>query len=223
MMRAGYLDNLRGIAVIMMIIFHASYDMRMLGMVQWDFSQGFWWVWPRVIAFTFLFCVGLSLNYTHVPKINWQSLKKRTFQIGGGALIISLGSYYFAPNQWVYFGTLHCILAGSFFGALVVNKRPMAWSLMFLIIFFQYAAGYDIKWLSSLLQRPSLDFIPIYPWFWAVLLGIVIGPYLSKSRQLTEMRSPPFLRVLATHSLKIYLLHQPIIFGTLWIINALNS
>jgi len=65
-----------------------------------------------------------------------------------------------------------------------------------------------------------MDFIPIYPWFWAVLLGILSGPYLSKNRQLGSFKAPIFLKFLGTHSLKIYLIHQPIIYGTLWVISS---
>ena len=220
-MRAGFLDSLRGIAVIWMVIFHTCYDMRMLGMIDWNFSQGFWFAFPRVIAFTFLFCVGMSLNYTHQLKINWKSLGKRSLKLGGAALIISVSTYFMYPQQWIYFGTLHCILVGSILGALFVNQKALALGLMSLILILQYGLNYDIKWVSSILQRPSMDFIPIYPWFWAILLGILVGPYLSKNRHVGAIQAPAALKFLGTHSLKIYLLHQPIIFGTLWVISAL--
>ena len=110
-MRSGYLDALRGIAVVWMIIFHSAYDLRMLGFVDWNFSQGFWWAFPRVIAWTFLFCVGVSLNFTHSGKINWDNLKKRSFKLAAAAFIISASTYVIFPQQWIFFGTLHCILS----------------------------------------------------------------------------------------------------------------
>lgn len=219
-MRAGYLDALRGTAVIWMIIFHSCYDMHMLGMVGWDFSHGFWFAFPRVIAFTFLFCVGLSLNFIHTPFINWSNLRKRTLKLGISAAAVSLVSYFIFPQLWIYFGTLHCILFGSIFGALVVNHRKLALALLISILILQYAVGYDIKWVSSMLEKPSMDFIPIYPWFWAVLLGILSGPYLSKFEQLRTFRTPPLLKYLGTNSLMIYLIHQPLIYGTLWVISS---
>ena len=218
-MRAYYLDALRAVAVIWMVIFHTSYDLRMFNYVQWDFSQGFWYAFPRLIAFTFLFCVGISLNYTHTPKINWKALKNRTIKLGAAALAVSIGTYFMFPTQWIYFGTLHCILAGSILGALVVNHRKVAGSLLVIILILQYGLNYDIKWVSSILQRPSMDFIPIYPWFWAILLGIILGPYLSRIRLLQIVKPNKFINFLGQHSLKIYLLHQPVIFGVIWIMN----
>lgn len=221
-MRNGFLDALRGLAVAWMIIFHSAYDMRMFGFVNWNFSEGFWWGFPRVIAFTFLFCVGFSLNYVHAPKINWQSLKNRSLKLAVCAIIISLSTWFMFPQQWIFFGTLHCILVGSIIGALLVNHRQFTALLCLGIVVAQYGLGYDIKWVSSIIQKPSMDFIPIYPWIWVILAGILLGPYLSKFRQLRELPVPGFLRFLGTHSLKIYLIHQPLIFGSLWLINALR-
>jgi uncharacterized membrane protein len=221
-MRAGYLDALRGLAVIWMIIFHASYDLRMFNYVMWDFSNGFWYAFPRVIAFTFLFCVGVSLTFTHKNQINWTQLKKRSLKLGLAALAVSIGTYIVFPQQWIYFGTLHCIFTGSILGALVVNRRKLAAGLLVAILVLQYALDYDIHWVSSILQRPSMDFIPIYPWFWGILLGILSAPYLSRNRWLSEIKSGKVLKFLGQHSLKIYLIHQPLIFGLIWAYSQLR-
>lgn len=220
--RSTWLDSLRGMAVIWMIIFHTCYDLRMFSMVNWDFSQGFWYAFPRFIAFTFLFCVGASLNYGHTPRPNWKAMQKRCLKLGGAALAVSIGTYIVFPSQWIFFGTLHCILAGSILGVLVVNNRKLCWILLTLILIGQYALSFDIKWVSSVVQKPSMDFIPIYPWFWAILLGILTGPYLSRNRHLSELKPSRFLNFLGQHSLKIYLIHQPLIFGSIWLIYQLK-
>lgn len=222
-MRANYLDSLRGLAVLWMIIFHASYDLQLFGFVDWDFSQGFWFAFPRVIAFTFLFCVGASTNYTHHPEIRWTFLGRRSFKLGLAALIISISTYYLFPTQWIFFGTLHCILIGSILAAMLVNHRRISWIILSLILLGQYILGFDIKWVSSILKKPSMDFIPIYPWFWAILLGMLIGPYLSKMRGLNSLPTIPFLNSLGRHSLIIYLLHQPILYLSIWALKGLQN
>ena len=221
-MRNTFLDHLRGLAVVAMIIFHTAYDMRLLNFTNWDFSQGFWYAFPRGIAFTFLFCVGVSLNYVHQGQINWPALKKRSIKLGGAAFLISLATYFTFPQNWIYFGTLHCIFLGSILGALVVNKRRLAGIIFALILIGQYILDYDIKWVSSILKRQSMDFIPIYPWFWVILLGLLVGPHLSKIRQLSHMKPILPLKWLGHHSLVIYLVHQPIIFGLLMLIKKIR-
>lgn len=222
-MRVPYLDILRAVAVIWMIIFHIAYDMRMFGLNQINFSEGFWFAFPRVIAGTFLFCVGIALNYTHREEVRTAALLKRLKKLGLAALAVSIGTYIAFPHQWVYFGTLHCILAGSILGAFFVHRRKLAIVVMTSIILLQYGAGFDIKWVSSILQRPSMDFIPIYPWFWVILLGILLGPYLSRIPVMMKLRTPKFFDFLGRHSLAIYLIHQPLIFGVLSLYQFLHK
>lgn len=220
--RAPYLDVLRAVAVIWMVIFHVAYDMRMFQLNSLDFSQGFWYAFPRVIAGTFLFCVGVALNFTHREGVSLPALLKRTKKVGIGALLVSLGTFIVFPGQWVYFGTLHCILVGSLLGAFFVDRRAWALGLLLLIVTLQYGFGFGIAWLSGILKRPSLDFIPIYPWFWVILLGILLGPYLSRIRALNNFETPKILSFLGRHSLVIYLLHQPLIFGALYLYQNLS-
>ncbi|MES2525729.1 MAG: heparan-alpha-glucosaminide N-acetyltransferase [Bdellovibrionota bacterium] len=222
-MRVPYLDILRAVAVIWMIIFHVTYDMRMFGFNEINFAEGFWFAFPRVIAGTFLFCVGIALNYTHAEKVKTSALFKRLKKLGIAALLVSVGTFIAFPNQWIYFGTLHCILAGSLLGAFFVHRRKAAFGLMLFILFLQYVAGFDIKWVSNVLQRPSMDFIPIYPWFWVILAGILLGPYLSRIRFLMSLKTPKIFDFLGRHSLAIYLLHQPLIFGALSLYQYLHK
>jgi uncharacterized membrane protein len=222
-MRSGDLDSFRGLAVLWMILFHTAYDLRLFAYVSWDFSQGFWYAFPRVIAFTFLFCVGISLNFTHQHAINREQLWRRSIKLGTSALAVSIGTYIAFPSQWIYFGTLHCIFFGSILGALLVNHRKLAGTLLVTILILQYGLGFDIKWVSSLTQKFSMDFIPIYPWFWAILAGLMLGPYLSRFSFLRNLQAPFFLKFLGQHSLKIYLVHQPLIFGTIWLFSKLRG
>jgi uncharacterized membrane protein len=217
-MRVFLLDLVRTLAIISMVIFHTNYDLKMFHLVPWDFNTGFWYAFPRVIAFCFLYCVGVSLYLTHAKTLNWPSLKKRALKLGLSSLLISIVTYFLFPSQWVYFGTLHCIFLGSILGAPLVNRRKLSLLLFFTILTGQYLLDYDIKWISSILQRPSMDFIPLYPWFWVILLGSLTAPYLMKiSTQIAPQRIPNWMSWPSKNSLEIYLIHQPLIFGSIWL------
>lgn len=217
--RLNFLDALRGMAVIWMVIFHFCYDLKNFGFIAWDFRSGFWYGFPRVIAFTFLLCVGLSLHYGHIAQFKKKSFLTRSAKLFIASLVISAATYVAFPNAWIYFGTLHCIFVGSVLGLGFVYHRKIAIALMVLIMIAQYILGFDIEWVSAnITKQYSMDFIPIYPWFWVILLGIVIAPYLADLRELRKFRSPPFLKWLGLHSLKIYLIHQPVIFASLWLV-----
>lgn len=222
-MRLHSLDALRGMAVIWMIIFHTAFDLKMFGYMSADFSKGFWYSFPRVIAFTFLFCVGASLHMAHHPKTNWTVLGKRALKLGGASFLVSLSTYLIFPRQWIFFGTLHCILVGSLLGGLFIGHRKLMGLVLLMILIAQYGLHYDIKWVASLYPNQSMDFIPIYPWFWAILSGMLMTPHLSRIRWINHLPPSPFLNFLGKHSLKIYLLHQPLIYGVIWAYTLLVS
>jgi len=214
-LRVSYLDYLRGLAIISMAIFHFHYDLKIFGLVSTDFSSGFWFYFPRAIAFTFLFCVGASLYYAHEHGLDLNKLHQRQRKIFFSALGVSVVTYFLFPTQWIYFGTLHCIFVCSYIAAPLV-KRPF-WGrfLMVSILISQYFLDYDIKWVSSILQRPSMDFIPFYPWLWCVLLGMSLAPVLRAYFERVKLYKIGFFGLLSQNSLKIYLLHQPLFFGVI--------
>ena len=82
-----------------------------------------------------------------------------------------------------------------------------------------------IWWWSGLsaITPVSNDYVPVFPFFGMVLLGIAAAQ-LSRERgwlvylALPQMNQPVarFLRFLGRHSLVYYLLHQPVMIGLLY-------
>ncbi len=212
-MRAPLLDQLRGLAVLLMVVFHAHYDLMLLGEVDTNFQRGFWFYFPRLIVFIFLWCVGAAMQLGHGERFAARTFLKRQGKLWGLALLISAASYLYAPQNWIYFGTLHCIAAASLLALPFVNRPRWALGVAALIVVLQFGAGLDIAWVSSRIQRPSLDFIPVYPWVWVTLLGIATGPRVLGWRWPFKLS---WLALLGRRSLPIYLLHQPLIFALLW-------
>lgn len=209
------LDALRGVAVILMVIFHFTYDLKMYGLNRVDFQSGFWYGLPRLIVFIFLWCVGASLQLVHGQGVHWRSYLKRLGKLAALAGLISLVTYIAFPETWVYMGTLHCI-AGVTLLALPFIYFPKAkLPALVLILIAQYGLGYDIQWAASFFPHYSMDFIPIYPWVWVMLLGMLTGPWLLP-RLPAHFPGEKIFVWTGQGALKIYLLHQPLIYGGLW-------
>src|SRR5690554_1894096 len=102
MSRFPFLDQLRGHAVIWMIIFHFTYDLKALGFIQLDMSSCFWYGFPRFIAFTIFLCVGFSSYFVHRKYIRWNFLKRRSLVLGLSARLISLSTYFLFTDQWIF-------------------------------------------------------------------------------------------------------------------------
>ncbi len=221
MIRSTGLDALRGLAVWWMVIFHAAYDLKMFGHISINTKEGFWYVFPRIIVFLFLWCVGAALQITHGDGVKphyWRRLGK----LLSLAAVISFATWLTFPQNWIYFGTLHCIAAATLL-ALPFLRYP-AWRLpvMLVIMIAQYGLNYGVAWTAQFFPRNSLDFIPVYPWFWVVLLGMLTGRAvlhrLPQQFPAQEVFVWPGLQ-----ALKIYLLHQPVIYGTLLLWRALSN
>jgi uncharacterized membrane protein len=212
--RITVIDVIRSIAVYLMIIFHFTYDLNLFGYNKINFQVGFWYWFPRLIVFLFLYCVGytLAMNYSKQPI--WRNFFKRLYKIVGYALLISLVTFILFPSNWIYFGTLHCIAICSLLAAPFLNRPRLSLITATMIVGSVFYFDITYKKLSSIVGIKSMDFIPFYPWFFVVLLAIAQFHYYPWRIKITP---PPYLTWPGRESLKIYLLHQPLFFGSIWI------
>ena len=214
--RSKFIDTIRGFTIILMIFFHFCFDLYHFGYLKIDIiREPFWYFLPRFIVFLFLLAVGMSLKLTHEDKIQWEAFWKRFFKISAFALIISLVTYFLFPENWIYFGTLHAIALISLL-SLPFLKRPNL-SLSIALLLFIPSIGFDknIPWF--LLPHESWDYISPFPWVGASLLGIFAAHKGVHLWQFPENSLVKSLNLLGKHSLKIYLIHQPLLFGLVYL------
>lgn len=222
------LDALRALAVVLMIIFHFSFDLQVFGFAEIDFSgDDFWWLFPRIIVFLFLIAVGASLAVVKDRSLlSPKRMLKRFFKLGVLALLISLFTYFAFRPSWIYFGTLHCIAVCSLM-AWPILLLPRTWrmltsSLITLILWTPvFTSNYIWPWIR--IDHASMDYIPTLPWFGIVTLGMLIED--SGLLIWSEKFLGPVLRTgafrpfiwMGRESLKIYMLHQPILYGLVFL------
>lgn len=212
--RSLFLDALRGFTVILMIIFHFSFDLDYFGLVKIDIVNApFWYFFPRLIVFLFLFAVGIALSLAHKNNIRWKSFIHRLLLIIFWAIIISITTYYFFPDSWIYFGTLHSIAVVSVM-SLPFLKRPWESLAIALCLFIPSIFwDYNLPWIQ--LSHTSWDYISPFPWVGASLLGIFATHKKIHMLNIPNNKLTKSLNYLGKHSLFIYLIHQPILFGLL--------
>ena len=220
--RYPMIDIIRGIAVIFMIIFHIFYDLKIFGYNNISFqSDPFWFSFPRLIVFLFLISAGLSLPLAHPSKISWHKFWPRFIKIAICASLISLSTYMLFRDRWIYFGTLHCIALVSLVALPFMHhpKTSLALGLFILIpqVFF------DFKWWWWSLEHRSMDYIPFLPWFGVTLLAHFFFHLGLHKVPIKNFKGLSIITWSGKHSLTIYLLHQPLIYGTIFLLHkALN-
>lgn len=226
--RIAAIDVARGVALIAMAIYHFTWDLEFFGYVQRGLTEvGGWKVFARCIASSFLFLVGVGLVLAHQRGIRWRPFLRRWAMIAAAALVISIGTKIAMPDAFIFFGILHEIALASLLGLLflrVPSLLTLALAAGVIALPFFYASdafNHPLLWwigLSSINPR-SNDFVPLFPWFGAVLAGMGVARLAQRRGVFEWMRGwvlPGAARPLdfiGRHSLAFYLIHQPILIG----------
>jgi len=226
--RSWVIDFIRALAIILMVFFHTSYDLNLFRLISIEsLNSGFWWFLPRLIVFLFLLAVAMSSREVNQHGIRWRTQLKRLAKIVLGAAAVSTATYYLFPGRWIYFGTLHCIALISIAVLPFLRFPTTAGIVGLLILISKWGFNIGPRWFT--LPHQSLDYIPFYPWvgvaglgLWLHHLGLAHWPVEKKLMELASPKNQHFIqqagtlmRFMGKHSLVIYLLHQPIIYGLL--------
>lgn len=218
------LDAARTLAVVCMVIFHFTFDLALFGYIARDtMSQPFWYYFARMIAGSFLFLSGISLWLAHGRAIRWPAFWRRWAMIAASAVLVTAGSIWFVPGGPIWFGILHAMAATALIG-LVALRLPWPLILALAAVIFAAAWGprfpaFDPLWLvwTGLAEtRPMMgDYVPLIPWAAPALAGIATAKALrlDQWRGTAPSRLARTLTFAGRHSLIIYLVHQPILFG----------
>jgi len=222
--RSERIDAWRGGAVILMIVYHFAYDLNYFRIVTWDFYHHPFWLGLRILIISlFIGIAGISLYLATRQGIRWRAYFKRLLILIGCALLITVASIFLFKQRFIFFGILHFMALASILG---LGFRNGYWlnllsGLILILVGMIYShpwfdQGY-LQWFGLMTHKPPTeDYVPLLPWFGVILLGIFIGKYLH---QLDYLDSPmksywgPGLAIIGRHSLLIYLLHQPILWG----------
>ena len=234
--RFGWLDVARGVALLAMAIYHFSFDLAMFGLIDPRAPVTFpLREFARLIATSFLVLVGIGLVIGHGRGIRWRPFWRRFATIAAAAGLITAGTlaaalYTGAPQLLIYHGILHMIAIGSL-AALPLVRLPW-WVAAFTAALVAWvglgtnAAIGDSPWIwwtgLSATRGPSFDFVPFFPAFAAVALGVAAGKLagLHVATPAPGRPTPTALRPFALagrHSLLVYLAHQPILIGLLYV------
>lgn len=238
--RIAPLDALRGVALFGMFGFHATFDLAFFGLISPMISFLLpMRIYAHTVACTFLALVGVSMALAYDGRFDAKKFARRVGLLVGASALVSAGTYAFAPEDWIFFGVLHCIAASTLLCAAVLPFRPLvgfglAAALLAGPQLFA-AAGVDVPWPSwlglSFTEPSTLDWRPLMPWSGVAVLAMACartqtGMRLLQRLATLDLRSPVSrgLAFFGRHSLAIYLIHQPIFFGVLFgAVMAMNA
>ncbi len=242
--RYHLLDVIRGLTLISMILYHASWDLVYLFGVNWPwYRTASAQYWQQSICWTFIilsgFCVPLSRH-------KW----KRGLIVFGAGLLVTAVTLVFMPEDKVICGVLTFIGSAMLITALlqrpILSKIPALLGIVLngYLFYFFYPVNQRLVTLYPGVQHLvpgtlykdlfttwlgfpepgfwSTDYFSILPWIFLYFVGYFLYRLLPLDRR--PLSSPlriniPPLSWLGRNSLLIYMLHQPVIYMVLTLLH----
>ncbi len=223
--RFDVLDAWRTLAIVLMVAYHFLYDLYIFGVISADqlFSAPLN-VLERFICCSFILLAGASARFSR------NNLRHGLVVLGAG-LVVEIGAA--AAGQTIRFGVL-MLLGSSMVLWHVLGKglqRLPGWSvaagsgvLFFAARWWTGRTAVSVPWLYPLgFILPgfySADYFPLLPWFFLFLTGTALGGWCLAHREnrLLTVSLPGVLTWPGRHSLIIYVLHQPVLYGISYLI-----
>ena len=219
MSRFIILDNLRGIAFILMIIHHIFYFYDVKNKYRTFYSNN---IIIKIIGFIsrnlFIFLVGYSLVYSYENNKNnfLNNRIKKSLEILAHAFFISLITYYYYPDYYIRFGVLHFIGLITLLLAFITPYYNLYYIIFFIFIVLQYIElPYFNNFIDILLGNnnyTSMDYFSIIKWTPVVLLGMIVkSQQYNINLPINILNDNNLLSWFGQNSLNLYTLHIVII------------
>ena len=175
------IDALRGIAIILMILYHLVFDLNYFSLYTTDLDSLPVLLFLYPVSTTFLLLVGISLTISYSraqQKLTERQLQvkflKRGTSVFGLGLLITLVTWVYPHDGYIVFGVLHCIGLSILLVYPLIRFRnfPLVLGVLCIIlgIILRVTVIVDFTWLLWLGFVPkhfyTLDYYPLLPYFW---------------------------------------------------------
>ena len=223
--RFDILDAWRTLAILLMLVYHFLYDLLIFGVItpRQMFSPGLN-LMQKFICGSFILLAGASARFSR------SNLRHGIIVLLAG-IAVEIGAA--VGGQTIRFGILQFMGVSMVlwhFAGRYLQKLPR-WLLAaggaVLYVLTDWWAGQvtvSVSWLYPLgfpnAAFTSADYFPLLPWFFLFLMGAALGGWCLDHRdnKILTAPLPGALTFPGRHSLIIYLLHQPVLYGVSYLI-----
>lgn len=235
--RLWEIDLLRTAAIVMMVVYHAAWDIDMLAVEPLlDPFSGGWRALQVACGSLFLAVMGMTLAVMNARgrargltgRTLYRRHARRAVTVLGAALLVSVVTFVaLGPDDYVRFGILHCIGAAMLICPLLIRLGAWLLPLAGVVAWagLALAAGErrDAPWLLPFgvpqTGGAGVDWYPLLPWLAPALVGLWLGTVLYPqgvrgrwgARLAAVPRWAPRATAPGRHALPIYLVHQPVL------------
>lgn len=239
--RIHMLDEVRGLALLLMILYHAGFSMYNIYLLNIGYEI------LRIMNHFIILVSGAFILISGMCSMLSRNIIMRGFKLFIAAITVYIVTLIATPSFPIKFGILHFLsLAMIILGLIkpVINKIPVWIGLIVSTVLFllTYGIQYGELGIPNLLSYAlphwlyetdiffpigfhtstftSGDYFPFLPWLFLFLFGSFLGVWAKQGKFpkfMYKNRIPP-LSFVGRHTLIIYLVHQPVIIGVLLIL-----
>ena len=237
------LDEIRGLAILCMIVHHMFYDIGFVLRLDWGFR-----VFNFLCSFQPLFWAAFIITSGICSRLSRNPVKRGAIVFGAG-LAVSLVTAVIMPaigitGAEIYFGILSCLGCSMIITGLLmplINKgNDIIGLIVTAFLFFATYKISDKSLLFGLVQLPnalyqsnllspfgffnssfqSADYFPLIPWLFMFLFGAVFGKYAKEEKfsAFAYNSHSKVLQFVGKNSLWFYLAHQLVLYAILYFI-----
>lgn len=229
MKRYDEIDILKGVAVILMIIFHFYYFPNQYGFTEIKYDTTLLKFIAKIAQIIFITCVGINLVFAKTKNSDPQVHLQRVMKIAFYALLMSLFTYHVFKEKYVKFGILHFVAFTSLIlFTFVDNVESMR--IITAIFLILYVLNHFKPELFRTIPQPfafiggfyndrysAIDHFPIMPWILLICVGTFIGNHLVNQNidtpnYITNNAVSKTLKNIGKRSLEIYAVHWAVLY-----------
>lgn len=241
--RISWIDTLRGITVVSMVLYHRMWDLvNLYGISAPWYRSTPGYVWEQSICWTFILIAGFCWSLDRHP------LRRGLIIFGCGALV-SIATLLYSPDSPILFGILTFIGTASLLMIplkKLLNRIPASAGLALSFTAFVLLRNVNNHWFGFESWRPlpvpsvlyqnlatalfgfpgagfySSDYFALIPWIFLYMCGFFLYRIWKQNRDRIsflqrDLPAGPFAAI-GRHALIIYILHQPVLILLLMLI-----
>lgn len=247
--RIFFLDEVRGFAVACMVFYHAFFLLGgVFGIEAGEKLMNFFMPVQPLFAAIFILISGISCRLTHN---NLRRGIRLLLIAAGFTLVTAyICPLLGLDGLAIYFGILHFLSVSMLiFSALrkLLDKTEPHWGLLLCVFLYAFTAGisegtlsfgnlivfnlpdalYNYNFLAPLgIYSPtfsSADYFPLFPNIFIFLTGSFLGVWAKEGKFPSSLYASrcPFFGAIGRKALVIYVIHQPLIFAVVYVIELI--
>jgi uncharacterized membrane protein len=210
------IDNMRGMAFLMMVIQHIPFFYDLSNNNKTNYNNNiiieFFGSASRTL---FILLAGISIGlFNKKPTLkNTNRRIKRSIEIALHALIITIVTYICYPKYFIRFGILHFLAIATLICSFIAPNKSL--TIIILILTILYKPPIINPLIDTITGAKAhynmMDWFGLFPWLSLLLSGVIIGQNINKfkSHILTNkiLNNDNILTKIGQNSLELYTGH----------------